>query len=44
VRPNHDAEPLEVRRTVLPLELVRKYENDSFWRDPARNPNEVRVV
>jgi sulfotransferase len=34
----------EERRTVLPPMLVRKYENDAFWRDPARNPNRVRVV
>ena len=34
----------EERRTVLPAELVRKYENDTFWRDPARNPNNVKVV
>ncbi len=32
------------RRSVLPADLVRKYENDAFWRDPARNPNNVRVV
>ena len=32
------------RRSVLPADLVRKYENDSFWRDAARNPNNVAVV
>jgi sulfotransferase len=32
------------RRTILPPALVRKYENDAFWRDPARIPNKVRVV
>ncbi len=32
------------RRSVLPADLFRKYESDSFWRDPARNPNNVRVV
>jgi sulfotransferase len=32
------------RRSVLPLDLVRKYENDSFWRDPTRNPNNVKVI
>jgi len=32
------------RKSVLPADLIRKYENDSFWRDPARNPNNVRVV
>jgi sulfotransferase len=34
----------EERKMVLPQDLVRKYENDAFWRDPARNPNKVRVV
>jgi sulfotransferase len=34
----------EDRQTVLPQALVRKYENDAFWRDPARKPNNVRVV
>jgi sulfotransferase len=32
------------RRSLLPPELIRKYENDSFWLDPARNPNQVKVV
>lgn len=32
------------RRMVLPADIVRKYENDSFWRDPVRNPNKVPVV
>jgi len=32
------------RRTILPPALVRKYENDAFWRDPARIPNKVKVV
>jgi len=32
------------RRSVLPQPLIRKYEADSFWRDPARNPNNVKVV
>jgi sulfotransferase len=32
------------RRTLLPGDLVRKYENDAFWRDPARNPYNVRVI
>jgi sulfotransferase len=32
------------RRSILPVDLIRKYENDAFWRDPARNPNKVRVV
>jgi sulfotransferase len=34
----------EPRSTVLPLDLVRKFEGDAFWRDPARNPNNVRVI
>jgi len=32
------------RRSLLPPILISKYENDAFWRDPARNPNKVRVV
>ncbi len=32
------------RETVLPPDLVRKYENDAFWRDPARNPKKILVV
>ncbi len=32
------------RKSVLPPELIRKYENDSFWLDPAGNPNNVRVI
>jgi sulfotransferase len=32
------------RKSVLPGDLVRKYENDVFWRDPARNPNQVKVI
>jgi sulfotransferase len=35
---------VEQRRTVLPPDLVKKFEGDSFWLDPARNPNKVRVV
>lgn len=34
----------EERQTVLPPDLVRNFEGDAFWRDPARNPNHVRVV
>jgi sulfotransferase len=34
----------EERHTLLPMQLVRKYENDAFWRDPSRNPNKVRIV
>jgi sulfotransferase len=32
------------RRSLLPPELIRKYENDSFWLDPARNPDKIKVV
>jgi hypothetical protein len=32
------------RRSVLPVELIRKYENDARWFDPARNPHQVKVV
>jgi hypothetical protein len=32
------------RQTLLPGDLVRKYENDAFWRDPARNPHQVKVI
>jgi hypothetical protein len=29
---------------MLPGDLVRKYENDAFWRDPARNLHQVKVI
>lgn len=32
------------RRNLLPPVLIARYENDAFWRDPARNPNRVKVV
>ncbi|MEO6840886.1 MAG: sulfotransferase [Bradyrhizobium sp.] len=32
------------RRSLLPPVIVAKYENDAFWRDPGRNPNNVKVV
>jgi sulfotransferase len=32
------------RKSLLPGDLVRKYENDAFWRDPARNPYNVHVI
>lgn len=32
------------RKSILPSDLIRKYENNTFWRDTARNPNNVRVV
>jgi sulfotransferase len=34
----------EQRKSVLPPELIRKFENDSFWRDPSRIPSSVKVV
>jgi sulfotransferase len=33
-----------VRSTILPPELFRKYEADSFWRDPGANPRGVPVI
>jgi sulfotransferase len=36
-------EPTE-RKTVLPPEVVRRFENDAFWRDPALNVRGVKVV
>jgi sulfotransferase len=32
------------RKSLLPPDLIHKYEADTFWRDPVRNPNGVRVV
>ena len=32
------------RATILPPELFRKYESDSFWRDPGGNPRCVPVI
>lgn len=32
------------RATILPPDLFRRYEADSFWRDPALNVNKVRIV
>ena len=32
------------RLTILPPDLFRRYENDSFWRDPTLNTNKVRIV
>ena len=31
------------RRSLLPPELIRKYENDSFWLDPARTSYKAKV-
>ena len=35
---------LNERRTVLPPDLFRRVETDSFWRDPALNLRGVRIV
>ena len=32
------------RANILPPDLIRKHENDAFWRDPAGNPQGVRVI
>ena len=32
------------RKTILPPDLFRRYESDSFWRDPTQNTNKVRIV
>lgn len=32
------------RQTILPPDLFRRVESDSFWRDPAQNLRGVRVV
>ena len=32
------------RPTILPPELFRKYEADSFWRDSGNNPRGVPVI
>jgi sulfotransferase len=34
----------EERRSILPPDLIHKYEKDSFWRDPTRYPSSVKVV
>ena len=33
-----------IRSTLLPPDLFRRFEPDSFWRDPAQNTNGVKVV
>jgi sulfotransferase len=40
---NRRVTPVE-RQTILPPDLFRRYENDSFWMDPALNLKRVRVV
>jgi sulfotransferase len=32
------------RETILPPDLLRRYEGESFWRDPAYNKRGVRIV
>jgi sulfotransferase len=32
------------RKTILPPDLVRRVEQDSFWRDPTLNPHGVKIV
>lgn len=34
----------EVRQTILPPDLFRRFENDAFWRDPNLNARGVRIV
>jgi sulfotransferase len=40
---NRRVAPVE-RQTILPPDLFRRYENDSFWMDPALNLKRVRVI
>jgi sulfotransferase len=32
------------RNTILPPDIFRRFEGDSFWRDPSLNPNGVTVI
>ena len=32
------------RRTILPPDLFKRFEADSFWRDPNANLNNVRII
>ena len=41
VRPKVEAQS---RETILPPDVFRRFENDSFWRDPALNRHEVHIV
>lgn len=41
VRPVVAAEP---RKTVLPPDVFRRFEQDAFWRNPDLNPNKVLIV
>jgi sulfotransferase len=43
----HDIRPevrFKTRQTILPPDLFRRLENQSFWRDSQLNPNAVRIV
>jgi sulfotransferase len=31
------------RQTILPPDLFRRFESDSFWTDPPLNPRGVRI-
>ena len=41
VRPKVEAQS---RETILPPDVFRRFENDTFWRDPALNRRGVRIV
>lgn len=32
------------RRTILPPDIFKRFENDAFWRSPELNPHKVRIV
>jgi sulfotransferase len=34
----------QARRSILPPDVFRRFENDSFWQHPQLNPNGVKVV
>jgi sulfotransferase len=34
----------QARRSILPPDVFRRFENDAFWQHPQLNPNSVRVV
>ncbi len=41
VRPKVEAQS---RETILPPDVFRRFENDTFWRDPTLNRHGVRIV
>jgi sulfotransferase len=43
IRPRVTASPA-TRETVLPPDLFRRFENDSFWRSPELNRRQVMIV